>query len=164
MSKRREEEPRGRKADGKSKEEKEKSLQRTGGDPQRGDGDRKHSSDEKRQETEGRMSSKRKSENVRSERRQRTEDSSSRRSRSRDHCVRRKREEEFPRRMQKTILHMIWKKKGRQEVLKNNRFIHMKDYLSRTCEALVVGMIKQKIFDKSSIYQIGGPQCPQMGY
>ena len=64
--------------------------------------------------------------------------------------------EEFPRRMQKTMLHMIWKKKGKQEVMKNNRFIHMKDYLSRTCEALVVGMIKEKMFEKSSIYQIGG--------
>ena len=32
--------------------------------------------------------------------------------------------EQIPGRMQQTTLHMIWKKKGRQEVMKNNRFIH----------------------------------------
>ena len=51
---------------------------------------------------------------------------------------------------------MIWKRKGSQAELKNNRFIHLKDYLARTCEALVVGKMKQQIFDHSSIYQIGG--------
>ena len=51
---------------------------------------------------------------------------------------------------------MIWKKKGRQEVMKNNRFIHMKDYMARVCEAMVVGMFKEEIFDSASIYQIGG--------
>ena len=64
--------------------------------------------------------------------------------------------EEFPKRMQKTTLHMIWKRKGQQEVMKNNRFIHMKDYLARTCEAMVVGMIKEKMFEQSTVFQIGG--------
>jgi len=71
-------------------------------------------------------------------------------------CKRFMKKEEFPRRMQQTTLQMIWKRKGLQEVMKNNRFIHLKDYLARTCEALVVGRMKQQIFDSSSIFQIGG--------
>ena len=48
-------------------------------------------------------------------------------------------EEEFPVMFRKTILYMIWKLKGPQEILKNNRFIHMKEhYLPRTVESLVV--------------------------
>ena len=35
-------------------------------------------------------------------------------------------------------------------------FSIQKDYVARTCEALVVGKMKQQIFDHSSIYQIGG--------
>ena len=66
------------------------------------------------------------------------------------------RKEEFPRRLHQTILHMIWKKKGRQEEMRNNRFIHMKDYLARTCEALVVGKMKQTMFNMSTMFQIGG--------
>ena len=64
--------------------------------------------------------------------------------------------EEIPRRMQKTTLQMIWKRKGLPEIMKNNRFIHMKDYLARLCEAMVVGMMKEKIFESASVFQIGG--------
>jgi len=64
--------------------------------------------------------------------------------------------EDFPRRMQKTTLHMIWKRKGLPEIMKNNRFIHMKDYLARLCEAMVVGMMKEKIFASATVFQIGG--------
>ena len=64
--------------------------------------------------------------------------------------------EEFPQRMQQTTLHMIWKRKGLQQILKNNRFIHMKDYLARTCEAMVVSRIKERIFSCATMYQIGG--------
>jgi hypothetical protein len=64
--------------------------------------------------------------------------------------------EDFPDKFRKTILHMVKKKNGLAEVLKQNRFIHMKEYLARTCESLVVGKIKRPIFDQSSIYQIGG--------
>ena len=43
------------------------------------------------------------------------------------------------------------------ELLSNNRFIHMKiGYLARTCKALLMSQMKQHIFDKSTIYQIGG--------
>ena len=65
-------------------------------------------------------------------------------------------EEEFPDYFRDTILHMIWKQKGPAEILKNNRFIHMKPYLPRTCEALVVGQMKEDILKMSSIYQVGG--------
>ena len=52
---------------------------------------------------------------------------------------------------------MIWKGKGPAEVLKNSRFIHMKEeFLPRTCEALVVGKMKERILSSSSKYQIGG--------
>ena len=54
---------------------------------------------------------------------------------------------------------MIWKQKGPAEVLKNSRFIHMKEgFLPRTCEALVVGKMKDSILDSSSKYQVGGSQ------
>ena len=65
--------------------------------------------------------------------------------------------EEFPYSFRKTILFMIWKQKGPSEVLKNSRFIHMKEgFLPRTCEALVVEKMKKCILDSSSKYQVGG--------
>ena len=64
--------------------------------------------------------------------------------------------EDFPDKFQKTVLHMIKKKGGRAEILKQNRFIHMKEGLARTCEALVVSKIKQPLLDQSTIYQSGG--------
>ena len=71
--------------------------------------------------------------------------------------------EKFPEKFQKTMLYMISKKKGPAEILKNNRFIHMKDYLARTCEALVVNKMRKTIFEKSSKFQIGGQSghCPE---
>ena len=51
---------------------------------------------------------------------------------------------------------MIWKKKGPAEVLKNNRFVHMKHHHARTCEALTFNRSKNQIFQKSTVYQIGG--------
>ena len=51
---------------------------------------------------------------------------------------------------------MIKKKGGKAEVLKQNRFIHMKEGLARACEALVVGKIKEPLLDQSTIFQIGG--------
>ena len=63
--------------------------------------------------------------------------------------------EEIPSSFHKTVLHMIGKK-GPADILKNNRFIHMKDFLPRTCEALVVNVMKEDIIENSSIYQVGG--------
>ena len=64
--------------------------------------------------------------------------------------------EEFPDSFSETVLHMVWKKKAAAEILKNNRFIHMKHPLARTCEALIFNQSKKDIFEQSSIYQIGG--------
>ena len=64
---------------------------------------------------------------------------------------------EFPVSFRKTMLHMIWKGKGPAEILKNSRFIHMKEwYLPRTVEALVVSKMKECILRSSSKYQVGG--------
>ena len=52
---------------------------------------------------------------------------------------------------------MIKKKMGKAEILKQNRFIHIKkEYLAKTCESLVVNKMKTPIFEQSTIYQIGG--------
>ena len=64
--------------------------------------------------------------------------------------------EEFPLKFRQTVLHMISKRKGSVEMLKNNRFLHMKNYLARLCESLVVGQMKTQIFEQSTKYQIGG--------
>ena len=72
-------------------------------------------------------------------------------------CRRMISEEEFPSLFRKTLLNMIWKQKGPSEILKNNRFIHLKEhYMPRTVEALVVNKMKDDILDKSTIYQVGG--------
>ena len=34
--------------------------------------------------------------------------------------------EEFPKSFKQTVLYMIWKRKGAMDVLKNNRYLHMK--------------------------------------
>ena len=65
-------------------------------------------------------------------------------------------EEDVPESFRKTTLVMIWKKKGPMSILKNNRFLHMKEVLARTVDALVVAKMKQAIIDSSSIYQVGG--------
>ena len=65
--------------------------------------------------------------------------------------------EEFPSLFRRTLLYMIWKQKGSAEILKNSRFIHLKEgFLPRTCEALVVGKMKSDILKSSSKYQVGG--------
>ena len=65
-------------------------------------------------------------------------------------------EEQFPRSFDNTTLHQIYKGKGKREVLSNNRYIHSKDWLPRTAEALVVDNMKDTILRGSSPYQIGG--------
>ena len=62
----------------------------------------------------------------------------------------------FPDEFRKTILQMLWKGKGPAEVLKNSRFLHMKSFLPRACEAVIVNKMKDKILQSSSIYQVGG--------
>ena len=42
------------------------------------------------------------------------------------------------------------------EILKNNRFLHMKDVLARCVDALVVRQMKEALITRLSIYQVGG--------
>ena len=66
-------------------------------------------------------------------------------------------EGDFPIMFGNTLLYMIWKSKGPQEVLRNNMFIHLKEhYLPRSVESLVVNKMKDDILSKSTMYQVGG--------
>ena len=66
-------------------------------------------------------------------------------------------EEIFPNEFQKTILHMIFKGKGRREILSDNRFIHSYSWFSRTVEGLVISDgLKGPLVSGSSIYQVEG--------
>ena len=71
-------------------------------------------------------------------------------------CQRLVEEEEFPQRFFETVLHQLWKNKFPKEDLKNHRFIHIKDWLPRCCESLIVGKMKAHILEAGSKYQIGG--------
>ena len=42
------------------------------------------------------------------------------------------------------------------DMLKNNRFLHMKCVLARTVNALIVKEMKSPLISKLSIYQVGG--------
>ena len=64
--------------------------------------------------------------------------------------------ETFPERFEETILQQIYKGKGSRLELGNSRYIHIKDWLPRTCDALIVEKMKPDIFAASSIFQIGG--------
>ena len=55
-----------------------------------------------------------------------------------------------------TILIMIWKRKGAMEILRNNRFLHMKEVLARSVDSLIVNQMKEPLIKKLSIYQVGG--------
>ena len=64
--------------------------------------------------------------------------------------------ESFPTSFNKTILNQIWKQKGDKSILKNNRYIHGKDWLPRLVESMVVvGGMKEKILASSTPFQIG---------
>ena len=71
--------------------------------------------------------------------------------------------EEIPASFDSTLLIQIFKGKGNPQVLSNSRFIHMKNWLPRICEAIVVEGMKEKILSKSSPFQLGGQpkQRPQ---
>ena len=46
-------------------------------------------------------------------------------------CLRMYYEEEFPKSFQETTLHMLWKRKGRADILSDNRFLHCKEWFPR---------------------------------
>ena len=66
--------------------------------------------------------------------------------------------EEYPACFDLTVLQQIYKGKGSKSDLSNSRFIHLKDWLPRTCDALVVGGMKGKVLASSTKYQIGGQE------
>ena len=59
-------------------------------------------------------------------------------------------EEEIPERFSETVLHQLWKNKFPKEDLKNHRFIHIKDWLPRCMESLIVGKMKVPILEAGS--------------
>ena len=72
-------------------------------------------------------------------------------------CKRWFEKEEFPNDLKQTMLHMLYKGKGKREVLNNNRFIHCKGWLARAAEAMVVqDGLKPCLLAGSSRYQVGG--------
>ena len=66
-------------------------------------------------------------------------------------CKRIIEDEDIPRSFNLTILHMLWKMKGAANILANNRFLHIKSWVPRACEALVVDKMKCKILEHSNI-------------
>ena len=71
-------------------------------------------------------------------------------------CKRIIEKEEVPASFHKTVLIMLWKRKGSMEILKNNRFLHMKEVLARCVDAIIVNQMKEPLTSKLSIYQVGG--------
>ena len=65
-------------------------------------------------------------------------------------------DETVPTKFFETTLHQLWKNKFPKEDLSNHRFIHMKNWLPKCCEALLVNKMKPSILEAGSIYQIGG--------
>ena len=51
---------------------------------------------------------------------------------------------------------MIWKKRGAQNLLSNQRFIHLKNVLARSLDSLITNYMKPCILKNTSIFQIGG--------
>ena len=64
----------------------------------------------------------------------------------------------IPDKFRETTLHQIWKRKPgtRKEDLESNRFIHCKEWLARTVEAVVVKAMEPELREATSRFQIGG--------
>ena len=71
-------------------------------------------------------------------------------------CGRIIQEEVFPDRFYDTVLQQLWKRKFPREDLGNHRFLHLKDWLPKTCEAMIVSKMKPLILEAGTKYQIGG--------
>ena len=68
--------------------------------------------------------------------------------------------ESIPDKFRESTLHQIWKRKPgtRKEDLDANKYIHCKDWLPRTVEAMVVKEMEPAIVSATSRFQIGGVQ------
>ena len=66
--------------------------------------------------------------------------------------------ESVPKKFRESTLHQIWKRKPgtRKEDLEANRYIHCKEWLPRTVEAMVVKEMESVIKKATSRFQIGG--------
>ena len=72
-------------------------------------------------------------------------------------CKRILEDEDVPERFFLTQLLQLYKGKGSAQELSNSRFLHLKEWLPRLCEALVVeGGLKDVILKSSTKFQIGG--------
>jgi hypothetical protein len=65
-------------------------------------------------------------------------------------------EETFPSRFFDTTLCQLWKRKGSVYDLNNHRYIHLKDWMPKLCEAIAVDQMKEEIISGGTMYQIGG--------
>ena len=73
-------------------------------------------------------------------------------------CKRVLEKEEYPKTFDCTILHQIYKGKGLRTELGNSHFIHLKHWLPRICENMVVDKWKVDVLSNSTKYQIGGQE------
>ena len=66
--------------------------------------------------------------------------------------------ETVPEKFRDTTLHQIWKRKkgSRKENLASNRYVHCKEYLAKTVEAMVMDEMEPNIVAATSKFQIGG--------
>ena len=73
-------------------------------------------------------------------------------------CKRIIQSENIPDKFRETTLHQIWKRKPgtRKEDLESNRYIHCKEWLARTVEAVVVKAMETEIREATNKFQIGG--------
>ena len=71
-------------------------------------------------------------------------------------CKRIIRTEMIPRRFFLTQLVQLYNGKGSAQELSNSRFLHLKDWLPRVCESLVVNKMKEDIIEATTKYQCGG--------
>ena len=66
--------------------------------------------------------------------------------------------ESIPDKFRETTLHQIWKRKPgtRKEDLESNRYIHCKEWLAKTVEAMVVKAMEPELREATNRFQIGG--------
>ena len=64
--------------------------------------------------------------------------------------------EEIPVDFYNTMLIQLYKGKGCTQELSNSRFLHIKQWLPRLCEGLLVAHMREGILETTSKFQIGG--------
>ena len=72
-------------------------------------------------------------------------------------CRRLIQDEEFPKKFSDTLLKQLWKRKGKREVLANQRYLHLKEWKPRLTETLLTVMMKDKKLEAGTKFKIGVP-------